>query len=196
MSRHVRLPSKNLPFPPQTPTERSSERRTAVTLAGVSPLPGNKEIQSLGLKYKRDSEEAFIEKIRTVRQFFLKEIAPELICLGNGLSDARDVLRVAFDEDPDVNVLFNKMHQAAAQAAVLKIVRFISTYMSLTTSDAEVLLSSIVKPQEPQGKSNELQEILKALSQDKEHRDKILQEMRKLRSPQKDKREPPAKENQ
>lgn len=111
------------------------------TVAEIDPLssltPVNQESIRLGKKYREELPAVLESKIERTRQFFLNEIAPYLLACSNGLQDAKDVMESAFNEEADVQPLFNKIENAVSLAMDIRILHFAKEIAGLSEIEAK-----------------------------------------------------------
>ena len=83
-----------------------------------SIIPANQQSIDIAKAYRRALPKLLRNSIPTVRDFFLKDIAPISLGVSNGLLDAHDILHHALDEEVDttqyINKIVNMLHQYQA----------------------------------------------------------------------------------
>jgi len=136
----------NQPFPGNgtKPTDEDANKHS-VSVLGM-PQVLNPFNQTLGEKYVEENSDTLISHVTKVRDFFLTDLAPQIIGLSTGLADAKEVLSVAFGEEPDVAGVFHKITEIHRQAMVMKIVDFIAVSSKMTTEQKNRLLELNFQP--------------------------------------------------
>lgn len=116
--------------------------RDAVTMPRTDePDIGVEEIQaSLPKSVSTEAE--------SVREFFVRELAPKILAASAGSMEAHTALAKALGADVDLT-LDSKFQRLIRQAAEIQMMRFIQKYMHMSDEDAQQLLPALAPPSPP-----------------------------------------------
>ena len=118
------------------------DSKSAVELNPLSSLvPVNADALRMGTEYRDALPPMLLGKIEASRKFFLNEMAPFLLGCANGLQDAQDVLRVALQEDTDVQGWFRKIEVSLDLAMTVKIMNFSKKFAGLDAQEEKQFMT-------------------------------------------------------
>jgi hypothetical protein len=119
----------------------------------TTKVPLNKELLKLAEAYRKQLPQLMDANLNQVRTFFLEEIAPLLLSTSNGLSDAKEVLAAALEEEPAVANYFSRIEKAVDTAVEVRILNFVISLSKLDNDTrAQFLLLTLTRS----GVGNEL----------------------------------------
>jgi hypothetical protein len=153
-------PSSNKPAAPSRPRRRSrfffklsksfvdeteARKRTFVPKQMVHV---DAEVTKRLKEYKREIPPELAGNIDSVREFFLKEIAPITLATGAGATQAREVVKRLVGSDVD-GTQFEKFERMMALAVDIKMSRFVARLLGLTKAEGAEIINAM-KPRTPQ----------------------------------------------
>ena len=124
--------------------EIASLKREAVP---VKPEPENKEAIQYAEALGKTLPPVLKENIVTVRDFFIKEIAPLTLALGAGASQASEAIKAVTGSEVELSTLV-KFEKMAHHAVVIKMSHFIERFLKLPANSTGELISA-ANPSQP-----------------------------------------------
>lgn len=131
-------------------------------LPGALPkhTPTNQVLIRMVKEYRADMPELLKDGIESTRSFFLKDIAPTVVSMMNGLQDGHDILKQAMLEEPQTTEYFNAMNGMLKLALHTKMSTFIAKHTKLNAEERAIFLNEVFAPKA----SHSITDIIKDLA--------------------------------
>jgi hypothetical protein len=126
-------------FKVETTEQFLAQRKAKLVKAPIEHI--DSEVQKRVSSYTRELAPSLQEKIETIREFFLKEIAPLTLASSGGTTQAREVAQRTLGIEID-SAMFSRFEKMVNMAATLKLSKFVAELFGLPENSAAALTGS------------------------------------------------------
>lgn len=127
-------------------SEEVAERKQSFTPKQMTHVDA--EVGKRLKEYRLEIPAELADNIDSVREFFLREIAPVTLATGAGATQAREVVKRLVGSDVD-GTQFEKFERMMSHAVDIKMARYVARMLGLTKVEAVEILQ-LMKPRQPQ----------------------------------------------